>query len=108
MSFDLSVITANAIVIVPIIIALVQAIKMMPWVKDHYSPLISIAVGIIVGFLADHNSMDLSLTALSGVVYGLIASGLYSGVKTSMVAHAKMKQQREQQARTQNQNKGDC
>jgi Bacteriophage A118-like holin, Hol118 len=97
MNFNLDVISANAIVIVPIIIAIVQAIKMMPWVKDHYSPLLSIGVGVIIGFLADHNNGDFSLTALSGVVYGLIASGLYSGVKTTMVAHIKMKQQRERE-----------
>lgn len=109
MNFDLSLITANAIVIVPIIIALVQAIKMMPFVKDHYSPLISIGLGIIVGFLADHNSGDLSLTVLSGAVYGLMASGLYSGVKTSMVAHMRLKQQRAKEQQSQsNQNKGGC
>ena len=31
MNVDLNVITTNAVVIVPIIIAVVQAIKMMPW-----------------------------------------------------------------------------
>jgi F0F1-type ATP synthase assembly protein I len=97
MNFDINVISANAIVIVPIIIAIVQAIKMMPWVKDHYSPLISIVVGMLIGFLADHGNDDLGSTMLSGVVYGLIASGLYSGVKTTMVAHLKMKAQRERE-----------
>jgi ABC-type uncharacterized transport system permease subunit len=99
MNFDLSVISANSIIIVPIVIALVQAIKMMPWVKHHYSPLISIAVGILIGFLADHNNHDFSLTLLSGVVYGLIASGLYSGVKSTMVARIRMEEQRKREGR---------
>ena len=99
MNFDLSVVTTNALVIVPIVIALVQAIKMMPWVKDHYSPLISIAVGILIGFLADHNLQDFSLTLLNGVVYGLLASGLYSGVKSTMVARVQMEEQRRREGK---------
>jgi hypothetical protein len=100
MNFNLDIISANAIVIVPIIIAIVQAVKMMPWVKDYYSPLISIAVGMIVGFLADRtNNADLGSTILHGVVYGLLASGLYSGVKTTMVAHLRMKAQQEKDGR---------
>jgi uncharacterized membrane protein YeaQ/YmgE (transglycosylase-associated protein family) len=97
MNFNLDVISANSIIIVPIVIALVQAIKMMPWVKDHYSPLISIVVGIIIGFLADSSNNDLGSTILHGVVYGLISSGLYSGVKTTMVAHLRMKAQRQRE-----------
>lgn len=93
MNFDLNTITVNAIVIVPIIIALVQAFKMMPWVKDYYSPLLSIGIGIIIGFLSDHNG-TIGATILSGAVYGLMASGLYSGVKTTMVARSRMKQEK--------------
>lgn len=107
MNFDINIITANALVIVPIIVALVQAIKMMPWVKDYYSPLISIALGIIVGFLSDHTTDDLSLTLLSGAVYGLMASGLYSSVKTTMIANTRIRQQRELKER-QMKTKGDC
>ena len=99
MNFDLSVVSTNAIVIVPIVIAIVQAVKMMPWVKDHYSPLISIAVGVLIGFLADHNMHDFSLTLLNGVVYGLVASGLYSGVKSTMVARIQMEEQRKREGK---------
>lgn len=96
MNFDLTEITTNAIVVVPIVIALVQAIKLTGWVKDHYAPLVAIAIGIGVAFLTDHNNPDLTAVLLSGAVYGLMASGLYSGVKTTMVAHARMKQQKGQ------------
>ena len=101
MNFDLDIITANSLVIVPIVIAVVQALKLMPWFKDHYAPLVSIAIGIVVGFLADHND-DLGGTILSGVIYGLIASGLYSGVKTTMVAQARMKAQKKQSQKKDN------
>ena len=97
MNFDINVVSANAIVVVPIVIALVQAIKMMPWVKNYYSPLISIVVGIVISFLADSANTNFTHTLLSGVIYGLIASGLYSGIKTTMVAHARMEKQKEQQ-----------
>lgn len=73
----------GAIAVIPIIIALVQAFKMTGWIKDKYAPLISIALGVIIGFIANHNSADLSNTILTGVTYGLSASGLYSGVKTT-------------------------
>jgi hypothetical protein len=96
MNLDLSVITTNAIVIVPIVIALVQAIKLTGWIPDHFSPLLSIGIGIIIGFLGDHDNSDLTLTVLSGAVYGLMASGLYSGVKVTMLAHQQMKEQRKQ------------
>jgi uncharacterized membrane protein (DUF441 family) len=105
MNVDLNVITTNAVVIVPIIIALVQAIKMMPWVKDYYSPLLSIAIGVIISFLSHHDANDLSATVLSGAIYGLIASGLYSGVRTTMKARTRMKQQQENCQYPHNKNK---
>lgn len=94
MNFNLDLITANAIVVVPIVIALTQAIKLTGWVKDHYVPLVSIGIGVIVGFLTDHNNPDLTTGILSGAVYGLMASGLYSGVKTTMLAHSRLKAER--------------
>ena len=94
MNLDLSIITTNAIVLVPVVIALVQAIKLTGFIPTHFTPLLSIAIGILVGFLGDHSNSDLSLTLLSGAVYGLMASGLYSGVKTTMIAHQQMQQEK--------------
>ena len=95
MNLDLTAITTNAIVLVPIVIAIVQAIKLTGWIPDHFAPLLSIAVGVVIGFLGDHDNSDLTLTILSGAVYGLMASGLYSGVKTTMIAHQQMKEQKQ-------------
>lgn len=83
-NLDIPTITANAVVVVPIIVAIVQAIKMTGKVPNQFAPLASIAVGVVIGFLAHHNSADLTSTILSGAMYGLMASGLYSGVKTTI------------------------
>ncbi len=86
MNLDLNAISSTAIAIVPIIIAVVQAVKMTGWVKNQFAPLVSIGVGMLIAFLAHHDSADLTSTLLTGVIYGLISSGLYSGVKTTMNA----------------------
>ena len=91
MNFDLSVITTNAVIVVPIVIALVQAVKLTGFVKDHFSPLLSIAIGILIGWLGNYNDVHFKEILLTGAVYGLIASGLYSGVKTTMLARNRQK-----------------
>jgi hypothetical protein len=93
MNIDISEITSNAIIAVPIVIALVQAIKLTGFIPDHFAPLLSIAVGILVGWLAHYNSPDFASILLTGAIYGLIASGLYSGVKETMLARNRQKAQ---------------
>jgi type III secretory pathway component EscS len=84
--------TMSAAAVVPIIVALTQVFKMLDWVQDKYSPFISLLIGIVVTFiLADGWRDNLSSIILSGLLFGLAASGLYSGVKAS--AHA-IKQQK--------------
>lgn len=99
MNFDLAELTTNAIVVVPIIVALTQAIKLTGYVPDHFAPLVSIAIGVLIGWLSNHNHPDLTATILSGAVYGLMASGLYSGVKTTMQANSRMKAERQAKER---------
>lgn len=86
MTIDLDIIRASSLVVVPIIVALVQAIKMTGWVQDKYAPLVSIGIGILIGFFADHDTLDWSGMVLGGAIYGLMASGLYSGIKTTQYA----------------------
>lgn len=76
----------SAVAIVPIIVALVQVAKMVG-LPSKYSPIVSLGAGVLISFLFGHETGDMSQTILSGVVYGLSASGLYSGIKTT--AHAK-------------------
>ena len=91
MNFDLDFIMTNALVIVPIVIAITQAIKLTGFVKDHFAPLVSIVVGILIGWIGHYENPDLSTILLGGTIYGLIASGLYSGVKTTMMARNRQK-----------------
>jgi len=91
MNFDLDVIMSNALVIVPIIIAITQAIKLTGFVKDHFAPLVSIGVGILVAWIGHNDNPDLTQILLGGTIYGLISSGLYSGVKTTMLARTRQK-----------------
>lgn len=91
MNFDLDIIMTNALVIVPIVIAITQAIKLTGFVRDHFAPLVSIGVGILIGWIGHHENPDLSTILLGGTIYGLIASGLYSGVKTTMIARSRQK-----------------
>lgn len=92
-NFDLSTLNSGAIIVVPLIVAIVQALKMTNWVQDRFAPLLSIAVGIIISFISNHDSGDLSATILYGVAFGLMASGIYSGVKTTINAQAQAKRE---------------
>lgn len=86
MNLDFSTFGVGAIAVVPIVIAIVQAFKMTKWVKPEYAPLLAIVIGIGISFIADHNRADLTNTILNGVIYGLSASGLYSGISTTTEA----------------------
>lgn len=73
----------GAVAVIPIIVAIVQAIKMgFPKLDNRYAPLLSMVIGIVVAFLLKHNADTLTNVILEGVLYGLSASGLYSGVQT--------------------------
>jgi hypothetical protein len=79
-------ITIGAAATVPIIVALVQIVKMTGWVQDKYAPFISIGAGILVSFLMAHETRDWSANFLAGILFGLAASGLYSGVQATTYA----------------------
>lgn len=103
MNFDIGAITTNAIVIVPIVLALTQAIKLTGFIPDHFAPLVAIGIGIIVAWLGGSHDVPFSSFLLSGAIYGLISSGLYSGIKTTMLARSR---QKSEQARNNDKNKG--
>src|SRR6476646_6639167 len=97
MKINLLKITTGVVEIVPVFVAIVQAIKMTGRVPDKYAPIASILVGIIIAFVSHGTATTMGQTILSGVMYGLMASGLYSGIKTTMptpspTAQAKKKQ----------------
>lgn len=89
--------TLEAAAIIPIITAIVQAVKMTQIVKDKYAPFIAMFVGIGITFLLAHDiNNNISSLILSGILFGLASSGLYSGLQTTAKAIKMDKQQREQ------------
>jgi L-cystine uptake protein TcyP (sodium:dicarboxylate symporter family) len=68
-------------IIVPIIMAIVELAKGLG-IPKKFSALLSVVIGIALGLFYLH-PMDLKLGILEGVVYGLTASGLYSGAKNT-------------------------
>jgi len=78
---DFSVALENSFWVVPLVVAIVQCFKIVG-VSAKWSPLISLAIGVGVSFLISEDH-TLQHILLSGVIYGLSASGLYSGVKST-------------------------
>jgi hypothetical protein len=80
--------SANAVnnaAVVPIIVAIVQLFKMVGdnGFMKKYAPFISLAAGILMAFLMNIDTMPIHEVILSGILYGLSASGLYSGTKAT-------------------------
>lgn len=96
--------TVQAAVVIPIITAVVQAFKF--WISNKFTPFISMVVGIGITFLLTHDALnDLSGTILLGILFGLAASGLYSGLQhtTAMIKADQMKKQNKQDQQQQQQ-----
>lgn len=86
-NIDLAQMNLSTAVIIPVIVAIVQAIKMTGWAKaDKFAPLVSIGVGIAIAFIAHGANYTYTNIILNGVLYGLSASGLYSGVRATQDA----------------------
>jgi ethanolamine transporter EutH len=85
---ELDLTAVNAAALVPVIVALVQLFKMLT--KNErvlkFAPLVSLAAGLILSFVVNNDKMDIDQMIMSGLLYGLGASGLYSGTKST--AHA--------------------
>jgi hypothetical protein len=73
-------------VAIPIVLAITQALKFR-WVKSEYIPFVSILVGIGVSFLLIAGAAtNIRNVILSGILFGLSATGLYSGIQTTQTA----------------------
>lgn len=84
---NLDLIMTSGIALAAICTAIVQGIKMvLPERMFKWCPLIAIAVGIILSYLtsASTDGLNFKTYLMSGLYTGLISSGLYSGIKTTM------------------------
>lgn len=79
---DPSVLIDNAwvLVLTPVVIGIVQALKALR-IPDRFSPAVTLAVGIGSSILWFDGPWR--ATTLTGVVVGLSAAGLYSGITSS-------------------------
>lgn len=75
-------VVANAAA-VPIIVAVTQLFKMIGdgSFMRKFAPFISIGIGITVALLTGWDELPMHENVLSGILYGLSASGLYSATK---------------------------
>jgi hypothetical protein len=64
---------------IPVIVALVQLFKPLN-ISEKFYPFISLALGIVIAFLIPE-PWDVKASIVKGILFGLSASGLYSGVK---------------------------
>lgn len=71
----------DIVISVPIIIAIVQVIKQTRYIEDRFIPIVSLFCGIL--FYAIFSGID-TTSIYEGLIAGLTASGLYSGVKTTI------------------------
>lgn len=73
---------AYDIALVPVIIAVTKAIS-MAGVPNRFLPAVSLVLGLITGFVYVAPD-DIPKAVLTGLVLGLSATGLYSGVKNTV------------------------
>lgn len=78
---ETTIITASQLILAPVVMGVVSAIKATGLLADRYAPLTAIAVGIASAFVFP--GVSIGLTVLAGVVIGLMSSGLYSGGKAT-------------------------
>lgn len=85
LNLNIDEVVSNSFWVVPLVVAVVQAIKMMN-MPTKFAPIVSIGVGVGFGFLVN-SGFTLTQNLLSGVIYGLSASGLYSGITVTQKVH---------------------
>lgn len=84
---DLNMVANNGLVLVPLILAVVQGIKLLIDPKYHkWAFLLSMVIGIIFSYLFANDTESIKVALGQGIIAGLSASGLYSGSKATMTA----------------------
>lgn len=74
-------ITTQFLVLVPVIVGLVEAIKATGFLPSQFAPVTAIVLSVVaVGFLSSFTSA----IVIPGLVVGLTASGLYSATRATL------------------------
>lgn len=74
---------ASAAVLIPVTTGIVQALKMIG-LKEKYAPLAAIGVSAGLSLMTKSDLVTHTNAIFTGIVYGLAASGLYSGLVHSL------------------------
>lgn len=72
-----------SLILVPVVVGLTQIVKAF-FVDARWAPIVSIVFGMLLSFVSPQ--LTIALTLFQGVLFGLMASGLFSGVKTVTTA----------------------
>lgn len=72
----------NHVVLIPLILGIVEVFKVLG-LKKKFLPLLSLVLGVLAGIFYVYPN-DLKSGIIVGIMYGLSASGLYSGTKNSI------------------------
>ena len=67
-------------VIIAVVLGLVEVVKRIG-LPSRFCPLLAVVIGVLASFISPSGSIG--LTIMVGVIYGLSASGFYSGVKNT-------------------------
>lgn len=78
---DFAVLSENSFWAVPLVVAIVEAFKMSGF-NAKFAPIIALVVGLGLSFVIN-TDVALGGIIVSGIIYGLTASGLYSQVKAT-------------------------
>jgi hypothetical protein len=93
---DFSAISANSFWAVPLVVAIVEAFKMSGF-NVKFAPIISLVVGLAISF-AVNGDLSMGEIIVSGIIFGLTASGLYSQVKSTSNIRGKVPLRTDQEA----------
>jgi hypothetical protein len=93
---DFSAISANSFWAVPLVVAIVEAFKMSGF-NVKFAPIISLVVGLAISF-AVNTDLSMGEIIVSGIIFGLTASGLYSQVKSTANVRGKVPLRTDQEA----------
>ena len=75
-------ISAQFLVLVPVVVGAVEALK-KSGVSSKWAPLLSLVLGVVATYLVTGFVFSGDVV-LQGVIVGLTAAGLYSGVRKTM------------------------
>lgn len=74
-------ISSQFVLLVPLVVGLVQAIKATGLLPAQYAAIVSIVIGVLaVGALSAFTGANV----VEGIVVGLTAAGLYSGTRATL------------------------